>query len=178
MNAFHSRLRQLSATCEFGDVDKEIKSQIFLSCSSQRVQCKALRDATMTLETLLNEARALEISERKQRISNRQEMRLMLCFLLHHHRRKIVSIVVKFGHKTQRRVVLCEIASAMAVINMVTMRNAAHKSRMRPEIPKKESIPVDMVIPRKRKNNILTDWKQNVRNVRPCQALMTSIHSS
>ena len=178
MNAFHSRLRQLSATCEFDDVDKEIKSQIFLSCSSQRVQCKALRDATMTLETLLNEARALEISERKQRISNRQEMRLMLCFLLHHHRRKIVSIVVKFGHKTQRRVVLCEIASAMAVINMVTMRNAAHKSRMRPEIPKKESIPVDMVIPRKRKNNILTDWKQNVRNVRPCQALMTSIHSS
>ena len=63
MNAFHSRLRQLSATCEFGDVDKEIKSQIFLSCSSQRLQRKALRDATMTLETLLNEARALEISE-------------------------------------------------------------------------------------------------------------------
>ena len=56
MNAFHSRLRQLSATCEFGDVDKEIKSQIFLSCSSQHLQCKALRDATMTLETLLNEA--------------------------------------------------------------------------------------------------------------------------
>ena len=25
VNAFHSRLRQLSATCEFGDVDKEIK---------------------------------------------------------------------------------------------------------------------------------------------------------
>ena len=63
MNAFHSRLRQLSATCEFGDVDKEIKSQIFLSCSSQRLQCKALRDATMTLQTLLNEAWALEISE-------------------------------------------------------------------------------------------------------------------
>ena len=132
----------------------------------------------MTLETLLNRHELWKSQKRKQRISNRREMRLMLCFLLHHHRRKIVSIVVKFGHKTQRRVVLCEIASAMAVINMVTMRNAAHKSRMRPEIPKKESIPVDMVIPRKRKNNILTDWKQNVRNVRPCQALMTSIHSS
>ena len=86
--------------------------------------------------------------------------------------------MVKFGHKTQRRVVLCEIASAMAVINMVTMRNAARKSRMRPEIPKKESSPVDVVIPKKRKNKMLTDWKQNVRNVRPCQALMTSIHSS
>ena len=56
-------MRQLSVTCEFGDVDKEIKSQIILSCSSQRLQRKALRDATMTLETLLNEARALEISE-------------------------------------------------------------------------------------------------------------------
>ncbi|CAH3177422.1 unnamed protein product, partial [Porites lobata] len=63
MNAFHSRLRQLSATCEFDDVDKEIKSQIILSCSSQRYRRKALRDTTMTLETLLNEARDLEISE-------------------------------------------------------------------------------------------------------------------
>ena len=49
MNAFHSRLRQLSATCEFGDVDKEIKSQIILSCSSQRLRRKALRDTTMHL---------------------------------------------------------------------------------------------------------------------------------
>ena len=63
MNAFHSRLCQLSATWEFGDVDKEIKSQIILSCSSKRLRRKALRDTTMTLETLLNEARALEISE-------------------------------------------------------------------------------------------------------------------
>ena len=68
----------------------------------------------------------------------------MLCFLLHHSRRKIVSIVVKFGHKTQRRVVLREIASAMAVINMITMRNAARKSRMRPKIPEKASSHVKM----------------------------------
>ena len=33
--------------------------------------------------------------KRKQRISNRREMRLTLCFLLHHSRRKIVSIAVK-----------------------------------------------------------------------------------
>ena len=63
MKAFHSHLHQLSATCEFGDVDKEIKSQIILSCSSQRLQHKALRDTIMTLETLLNVARPLEISE-------------------------------------------------------------------------------------------------------------------
>ena len=34
---------------------------------------------------------------------------------------------------------------------MVTMRNAARKSHVRPEIPEKESSPVDVVIPRKRK---------------------------
>ena len=61
MNAYHSRLRQLATTCEFEDVDKEIKLQIILSCSSQRLRRKALR--TLILETLLNEARALEISE-------------------------------------------------------------------------------------------------------------------
>ena len=43
MNAYHSRLRQLAATCEFADVDKEIKSQIILSCLSQRLRRKALR---------------------------------------------------------------------------------------------------------------------------------------
>ncbi|XP_067026640.1 uncharacterized protein [Acropora muricata] len=63
MSAYHSCLRQLATTCEFADIDKEIKSQIILSCSSQRLRHKALRDITLTLETLLNEARALEISE-------------------------------------------------------------------------------------------------------------------
>ena len=51
INAFRSRFCQLSATCEFGDVDKKIKSQIILSCSSKRLRRKALRDRTMTLET-------------------------------------------------------------------------------------------------------------------------------
>ena len=63
MSAYHSRLRQLATTCEFADLDKEIKSQIIFSCSSQRLRRKALRDTTLTLETRLNEARALEISE-------------------------------------------------------------------------------------------------------------------
>ena len=37
MNAFPSSLRQLSATCEFVEVDKEIKSQVILPCSSHNV---------------------------------------------------------------------------------------------------------------------------------------------
>ena len=112
-----------------------------------------------------------------QRILNRQEMWLTLCFLLHHSQRKIVSIAVEFGHTTQRHVVLREIASAMTVINMVTMWNAAWKSHVRPEIPEKESSPMYVVIAGKRKNKMLTDWKHNVRKVRPWQALMTSTHS-
>ena len=35
MNAYHSRLRQLASTCEFANIDKEIKSQIIQPCSSQ-----------------------------------------------------------------------------------------------------------------------------------------------
>ena len=65
MNASHSRLRQLASTCEFSDIDKEIKPQIIQSCSSQRLRCKALRDATMTLHALLDEARALEVFEKQ-----------------------------------------------------------------------------------------------------------------
>ena len=52
MNSYHSRLRQLAATCEFTDVDKEVESQIIQSCTSQRLRRKA-------------EARALEVSEQQ-----------------------------------------------------------------------------------------------------------------
>ena len=52
-------------TCEFADIDKEIKLQIILSCSSQRLCRKALKDTTMTLQALLDEARALEVSEKQ-----------------------------------------------------------------------------------------------------------------
>ena len=65
MNSYHSHLRRLAATCEFTDVDKEIKSQIIQSCTSQRLRRKVLRDSTMTLKALLAEARALEVSEQQ-----------------------------------------------------------------------------------------------------------------
>ena len=65
MNSYHSRLRQLAVTCEFTGVDKEIKSQIIQSSTSQRLRCKAPRVSTMTLEALLAEARELKISEQQ-----------------------------------------------------------------------------------------------------------------
>lgn len=61
-NVYHSRLQQLAATREFTDVDKEIKSKIVQSCTSQRLCRKAQRDSTMTLDPLLVQARALKVS--------------------------------------------------------------------------------------------------------------------
>lgn len=55
----------MAATCEFNDVDKEIKSQIIQSCTLQRLRQKTLRDSTVTLEALLAKARALEVSEQQ-----------------------------------------------------------------------------------------------------------------
>ena len=147
-----------------------------LGTSTQRLRRKALRDTTMTLETLLNEARALEISETQAKDIESSGNAANAVLPTPSQPRKIVSVAVEFGHTTRRRVVPREIASATAVINMFAMRNAARKSHVRPEIPEKESSPVDVVISRKRKNQMLTDRKQNVRNVRPCQALMTSMH--
>ena len=111
--------------------------------------------------------------KRKQRISNPREMQVTLCFLLHHRRRKIVSVAVEFCHTTRRRAVLREIANATAVINMVTMRKAARKSHMRPKFLKRKAAH-GCRNTKGKKNKMLTDWKQNVRNVRPCQTLMTS----
>lgn len=62
---YHSWLRHLAATCEFNDVDKEIKSQIIQLCTLQHLRQKALRDSTMTREALLAKARALEFLEQQ-----------------------------------------------------------------------------------------------------------------
>ena len=61
---FHTKLRQLSATCEFSDVDKEIKSQIIQGCLSTRLRRRALREE-MDLTHLLTLARAMELSDRQ-----------------------------------------------------------------------------------------------------------------
>ena len=60
---FATRLRQLASSCEFASVDKKIKSQIILSCSSSRLRRRALREPTITLKSLLDLGRATELSE-------------------------------------------------------------------------------------------------------------------
>lgn len=64
VDAYHTRLRQLSENCEFADRDKEIKSQIILGCTSTRLRRKALKEE-ITLDTLIKEARMLELSEKQ-----------------------------------------------------------------------------------------------------------------
>ncbi|CAC5381707.1 unnamed protein product [Mytilus coruscus] len=64
IDAFHTKLRQLSVNCEFTDDNLEVKSQIVQGCSSSRLRRKAFRE-DMTLEQLLLSARALELSEKQ-----------------------------------------------------------------------------------------------------------------
>ena len=62
IDQFHVRLRHLSGSCEFTNVDREIQSQIVLKCRSAKLRRQALRE-TMTLKRLLDTARTLELSE-------------------------------------------------------------------------------------------------------------------
>ena len=63
LDQFATRFGQLASSCEFASVDKEIKSQIILSCSSSRLRRRALREPTITLKSLLDLGRAMELSE-------------------------------------------------------------------------------------------------------------------
>jgi hypothetical protein len=61
--AFVTRLRHMATTCEFHDVDVEIKSQLIQGCQSNRLRRKALSDPTMTLNNMIEFARAAEMAE-------------------------------------------------------------------------------------------------------------------
>ena len=63
IDQFHTRLRHLSATCDFKDVDEEINNQLVEHCTSSRVRRKALREE-VSLSDLLTYARSLEVGDR------------------------------------------------------------------------------------------------------------------
>ena len=65
IDSYCSRLRKLSATCEFTNVDFEIKTQIIQACTSQRLRRRALREPDISLADLLLYGRTLEHSERE-----------------------------------------------------------------------------------------------------------------
>ena len=62
VDAFCTRLRQLASTCDFADLQRELKTQILWGCSSPQLKRRALREE-MTLTKLLELARSLELSD-------------------------------------------------------------------------------------------------------------------
>ena len=65
LDTYHTRLRRLAATCDFTDIDREIKTQIVQNCSSCRLRRRALRDADFSLSAMLADGRAIELSEKQ-----------------------------------------------------------------------------------------------------------------
>ena len=66
LDSYHTRLRQLAKTREFSNIDTEIKEHIILTCSSNSLRCRALRE-NLTLDALFKMGRALELSEEQAR---------------------------------------------------------------------------------------------------------------
>ena len=67
LDTFHTRLRQISSTCEFEDVDFEIEEQIIIGGRSSRIRRRALRDPTYTLKDMLIDGRRDETSSYQAR---------------------------------------------------------------------------------------------------------------
>lgn len=63
IDKFSARLRQLAASCNFNDTNREIKTQIIHNCWSQQLRRKALREE-MSLEDILAAGRSLEIADK------------------------------------------------------------------------------------------------------------------
>ena len=68
IDAYHARLRSLSKYCEFPNVDAEIKSHVIQTCKSSRLRRRALTDAALTLQQLIDLGRSMEMSERHTKL--------------------------------------------------------------------------------------------------------------
>ena len=60
LDKFYVRLKLLSKNCDFGNVDREIKSQIIQKCSMVKVRHKGLSEPAVELKDLLTYGRTLE----------------------------------------------------------------------------------------------------------------------
>ena len=60
LDTYYTKLKQLAKYCEFDNIEKEIKSQIIQACLSNKVRRKALRDSGITLQQILDFARAMD----------------------------------------------------------------------------------------------------------------------
>ena len=64
IDQLHTRLRHLGATCDFDDLDDEIRTQIVEHCRSTRLRRKALRDDTK-LSDLIAYGRSIELADKQ-----------------------------------------------------------------------------------------------------------------
>ena len=64
-DTFVTRLRKLAETCEFLDADDAILDQVIEKCYSSQLRRKALQDKDLTLDKLLQLARAMEAANRQ-----------------------------------------------------------------------------------------------------------------
>ena len=62
LDEYHTRLRTMSATCEFNDVEFEIEQQIIIGGTSSKIRKRALRDPKFDLKSMLLEGRRDEQS--------------------------------------------------------------------------------------------------------------------
>ncbi|CAB4004791.1 Hypothetical predicted protein [Paramuricea clavata] len=63
IDQFSTRLRNLAATCDYENIDKEVKSAIIQNCLSTRLRRYALLDSEVTLAKILAKGRAFELGE-------------------------------------------------------------------------------------------------------------------
>ncbi|CAB4022955.1 PREDICTED: uncharacterized protein K02A2.6-like [Paramuricea clavata] len=63
LDQFHTKLRTISETCEFADVEFEIEEQIIIGGNSSKIRKRALRDRTFDLKSMLLEGRRDEQSK-------------------------------------------------------------------------------------------------------------------
>ena len=63
ITTYYTRLKQLARSCDFYDEKREIKTQIIQNGISSKLRRKALSDPEITLEKLLQIAKAVELSE-------------------------------------------------------------------------------------------------------------------
>ena len=74
LDNYHTRLPQLAKTCEFSDIEKEIKEHIILTCGSNSLRRRAVRE-NLTLDALLKVGRALELSAQQAGSSGESHVR-------------------------------------------------------------------------------------------------------
>ncbi|KAK2552239.1 hypothetical protein P5673_026766 [Acropora cervicornis] len=72
LDSFHTRLRNLVKSCDFGIPDKEIKEQIISNCQSNSLPDKALRE-DLDLAGLMKAGRALKLIERQAKHDGKDE---------------------------------------------------------------------------------------------------------